>query len=653
MELTGNNFNNAVAGFGPSSAEQSNSHFFKALIESTTDGIVLVNAEGLITYQSPGAERISGYKEEEVIGVNIFSFVADESKEDLLEFLQQVHAMPGVAMRRCFKIVHKSGEHRWIEGSMTNLLNDTNINALIANYQDITERKIAEQQHQALTLQLAERFKELSDYKYALDESAIVAITDKHGKIKYVNDYFCKISQYSIEELIGRDHRLINSGHHPKAFFTNLWQTITKGKIWRGEVKNKAKDGSYYWVDTTIVPFLDETGKPYQYVAIRTNITDKKRAEKSLAKSEANLRTVFEHTDNAYVLIDTNLNIVSFNNKALFFSQRDLKEPLIEGKFALDCFPDARRVAISAIITNVLSGNDFTYEINYPQQDGSNIWYMVKMMGVRDEADGNVIGLTMALTDISQQKEAEEAIRRMNDELEQRVMERTAALKQVNEELDAFTYSVSHDLRAPARIVTGLASILEKKHGSEISTEGKNVLTEILTYSRQMEILVADLLMLSKSTAVEVHKQDTNMQELVQVVLQENEKAATNSKTEITIGNIENVWCDRNLIKQVWMNLVSNALKYSSKASMPKIEIGSYKDTNRIVYYVRDNGVGFDEQFAHKLFAVFQRLHSFEEFEGTGVGLALAQRIIHRHCGKIWAESQLDKGATFYFALPA
>jgi PAS domain S-box-containing protein len=364
---------------------------------------------------------------------------------------------------------------------------------------------------------LRKSLKETSDYKYALDESSIVAITDQKGIIKYVNNNFCKISKYSAEELIGQDHRIINSGHHSKEFIKNLWGTIANGKIWRGELKNKAKDGTFYWVDTTIVPFLNEIGKPYQYVAIRADIT--------------------------------------------------------------------------------------------------------------------------------MRKEAEQENQRLKEQLEDRVKERT-------EELEAFSYSISHDLRAPLRAVNGYAKMLEEDYTAVFDDEGKRLLNVIQENAKRMGLLIDDLLAFSRLGRKEISHSFINMNELAESIWLDLSRS-TNTKAEIKINKLHTVIGDRPLISQVFVNLLSNANKYSSKTEQPRIEISSHTKNGEIIYSIKDNGVGFENEYVHKLFGVFQRLHSYEEFEGTGVGLALVKRIISKHGGRVWAEGEVNKGATFYFSLPA
>ena len=352
---------------------------------------------------------------------------------------------------------------------------------------------------------LKNSIKEISDYKYALDESCIVAITDQKGIITRVNDNFCKISKYSREELIGQDHRIINSGHHPKEFIRDLWTTIANGKVWRGELKNKAKDGTFYWVDTTIIPFLNKQHKPYQYLAIRADITSRKEAEE-----------------------------------------------------------------------NILS---------------------------------------------------------------------------LNKELESFSYSVSHDLRAPIRSINGYAKMLQEDYASKLDDEAIRLSSQITNYAAKMGHLIDDLLAYSRIGRKELVKNNIDMNNMVAEVFREILTDQKNQAIELKVTHLLPALGDPAVIKQVWVNLISNAVKYTGKKEKPVIEIRSENKANEVVYSVCDNGVGFDMQFADKLFGVFQRLHSEEEFEGTGVGLAIVHRIITKHGGKVWADAGINEGATFYFTL--
>jgi len=250
-------------------------------------------------------------------------------------------------------------------------------------------------------------------------------------------------------------------------------------------------------------------------------------------------------------------------------------------------------------------------------------------------------------------KQAEADIRKLNDELEQKVIERTSQLESVNKELESFSYSVSHDLRAPIRAINAYTKILMEDYAENFDADGAKVLNSIIRNSKKMGELIDDLLAFSKLGRKQVTVSEINMMLLVKQVREELLFEEGEIIPEFKVGELPPAKADQSLIKQVWINLVSNAIKYSKNRPTICIEIGAYEKNNHIVYYVKDNGAGFDMQYYDKLFGVFQRLHSQEEFEGTGIGLAIVQKIVHRHNGTVWAESTLNEGACFYFSLPA
>ena len=273
---------------------------FKKLYEHSFDGISLLNKSFETVYRSPSAEHITGWKTAELLDVAMKDLIHDEDFGHVSESLHQVLMEPGLSKSCIFQMLRKEGQYMWLECSMTNMLDDEDVHAIVCHYKDISQKKKADQ----LLLQTSQR---LDTYKHALDEAAIVAVTDHRGIIIHVNDNFCRISKYERSELMGHDHRIINSSFHDKAFIGELWERITAGRIWKGEIKNRAKDGSYYWVDTTIVPFLDESNKPYKYVAIRSDITDRKVAEEKLKHEKQHLRlleSVITNTNDAILIIE-------------------------------------------------------------------------------------------------------------------------------------------------------------------------------------------------------------------------------------------------------------------------------------------------------------------------------------------------------------
>ncbi|HEV3393519.1 MAG TPA: CHASE3 domain-containing protein [Chthoniobacterales bacterium] len=255
------------------------------------------------------------------------------------------------------------------------------------------------------------------------------------------------------------------------------------------------------------------------------------------------------------------------------------------------------------------------------------------------------------INDVTDRNRNERAIRELNLKLEERVKARTSELEAANKELEAFSYSVSHDLRAPLRAVDGFSQAVLEDYGDELPEEGRNYLQTIRNGAQRMGALIDDLLTFSRLSRQPLEKQPTASTAMVRDVLDELGSPKDGREIDIRVDDLPPCQADPRLLKQVWMNLLSNAIKYTGRSDNPKIEVGSKLENSEHVYFVADNGVGFDMQYAHKLFGVFQRLHRAEEFEGTGVGLATAQRIVHRHGGRIWADSTPGHGATFCFTL--
>jgi light-regulated signal transduction histidine kinase (bacteriophytochrome) len=249
-------------------------------------------------------------------------------------------------------------------------------------------------------------------------------------------------------------------------------------------------------------------------------------------------------------------------------------------------------------------------------------------------------------------EQAKEDLRNLNTELEQRVTNRTAQLEAANKELESFSYSVSHDLRAPVRAIGGFSKMLWDLHADQLDAEAKRKLGIIQSETQRMGNLIDDLLAFSRLGRQDIQRSDLDMQNMARSMYERLYAQHQGPQVEFRIGSLPHAKGDRVLLEQVWANLLSNALKFSAKREKPMIEVSAISDDKEHTYFVRDNGAGFDPQYQSKLFGVFQRLHRADEFAGTGVGLALVQRIVTRHGGRIWAEGKPNEGATFYFTLP-
>ncbi len=304
--------------------------------------------------------------------------------------------------------------------------------------------------------------------------------------------------------------------------------------------------------------------------------------------------------------------------------------------------------AVTAVARRVMEQRD--YSLRAPKSSSDEIGLLVDAFnGMLDELGSRAERLEHS---VREQQRAEEELLSLNAELEERVEARTAQLEAANRELESFSYSVSHDLRAPLRAITGFANLLWEDHHERLDQEARRKIDIIRGQAERMGELIEDLLAFSRLGRRSIEPVELDMAEMARTSFERVTRDVSGALPELRVGRLPPATADRNLIEQVWTNLLANAVKFSSKAKQPVIEVGAIVEERENLYYVRDNGAGFDPRYRHKLFGVFQRLHDESEFPGTGVGLALVQRIVSRHGGRVWADGKPGDGATFHFSLP-
>ncbi len=376
---------------------------------------------------------------------------------------------------------------------------------------------------------------------------------------------------------------------------------------------------------------------------------DNQRMIDEIKKSEENYRLLIENQTDLVVKVDKEGRFVYVSQSYCNIFGKTEKE-LLGNKFLPLVHEEDQTTTMNEMKKLYIPPYQCYIEQRALTKDGWR-WYGWEDKAIVDK-NGVIIEIIGVGRNINEKKEYENKIRNLNEELEEKVQKRTTQLENANKELEAFTYSVSHDLRAPLRAIDGFTKIVQEDYYNNFDEEGKRILNVIRKNTNKMDILINDLLLLSKTNKTSLRISRIDVEKLVQSVYDEIAEKSVKEEFSFNIKQLPSVEADINLMRQVFSNLISNAIKYSSGSNTKSIEIGGRNNGFENIYYIKDQGVGFNPKYVNKLFGVFQRLHHSKDFEGTGVGLAIVKRIINKHEGNVWAEGEENKGATFWFSLP-
>jgi len=594
-----------------------------------------IDLEGVYRYVSPAGRWQVGWSTEELVGQNAWDFIHPDDAGRCRELLAKL-LESGEAVHSTFRFRHRDGEWVWLE-SVGELLRgaDGAPTSILTLSREVTAEVAAREgtrEAEATSRQILE----------SVQEGIAVLDTD----LRYVlwNAAMEHLSGLAAQDVLYRDARDVFPQLEEWGYYGHMLHAL-EGKTTVSEDFEYARPGhATRWTIPRIGPLWNSEGVVVGIIVVVTEITERKEAERLLAQSEARNRALVEAIPDFMFLQDRDLVYMDYHAT----NKQDLRFPPEQfmGKSMSDVMPaDYLEVALPLCHRVFDTGESQSLEYSRPVR-GELRHFEARMVRCGDDQ------LLTIVRDITDLKRAENAIRDLNEQLERRVKERTASLEEAYRELEAFSYSVSHDLRTPLRAIDGYARMLIEDYAEALPSEAAELLEEVGSSARHMGRLIDGVLAISRLGRRQIEIEPIDLGEIVAAALRDVEIERVHSATRVDVGALPRGMGESILLRQAFVNLLSNAIKFSAPAEKPRVEIGTVQTDDGPAVFVRDNGVGFDPRHADKLFGVFQRFHTVREFPGTGVGLAIVQRIVQRQGGRVWAESNLGQGATFWVWLP-
>ncbi len=618
---------------------------YRRLFEAARDGILILDGDtGHISDVNPFLLEMLGFSKDEMIGKPIWEigpFNDIVSNKGKFAELQE----RGYVRYHNLPLETSDGRQVAVE-FVSNVYQAGDKKVIQCNIRDITERRETEARLRASR-------NEINDLRSALDCYASVAVTDLRGRITYVNDKFCAMSKYSRGELLGQDHRIINSGHHPKEFMRDLWTTIEQGRVWDGEIRNKSKDGSFYWVNSVIVPLLDTQGKPHHYMAIRTAITERIEMEKTLRVSEISYRRLFETARDGILILEAESGRITDVNPFLVALLGFSRDELI-GKTIDWLSPLGDVVSNQPILKRLLKDEHVCCEdLSLEARDGRRI--PVEFISNLYQA-GDKKAIQCDIRDITERRQAKKKMCSMHDRLQasnQRLMKRC-------EEIQYFYHTLSHELKTPLTSAREFVSIVIDGLAGELNPTQLDYLRMAKDSCTDLAVYINDLLDATRLETGKLHIElkTASLAAIVRralAIVEPVAKAKNIHLREDLDTHLADVTVDESRIMQILTNLLNNALKFTPAGGEIGVKLQEVpKSPETVRVSVRDNGCGIAKAQIRNLFHRFYQVKngSATPSKGVGLGLYLCREMVLLHGGKIWVESVLGKGSTFSFTIP-
>jgi len=676
-------------------ALRENEERYRALVTATSQIVWTTNAQGEVSGDLPLWRKFTGQSEEEIKGWGWANALHRDDRQRTMDVWSNAVGKRSL-YETAYRLRRHDGEYRYVAVRGVPVLKpDGSVREWVGTCADITERHLA-----------AEAVRRASAYNRSLLEASLdpLVTINPQGRITDVNNATEKVTGYSRNELMGTDFS--NYFTKPERARAGYQQVFREGWVQDYELEVRHRDGHTTPVVYNASVYKDESGRAMGVFAAARDISERKKAEEELLQVNRALKALTECNEAMVraskesdlldrvcrVLVEVGgfrlvwvgyaeqdeaksvrpvahagfeegylatLNITWADEErgrgptgtAIRTGQPCVARSYLEDPKVVPWRAEATRRGYASSIALPLIADGRTLGALTLYSQAVDAFHGKEVSLLEDLATDLAFGIH-ALRAGTERKRAEEEIRSLNENLERRVGERTAELEAMNKELEAFTYSVSHDLRAPLRHIDGFSRLLQEDYSSKLDDTAQHYLDRIRTGTLNMGRLIDDLLSLSRIGRREATPKLTDLGSLVKEVLNEFESETIGRRIEWKVGGLPFVECDPSPMKLVFRNLLSNALKFTRPRDVAVIEVGQTVVNGQPAIFVRDNGVGFSMKHVDKLFGVFQRLHREADFEGTGVGLATVQRIIHKHSGRTWAEGEIDKGATFFFTLP-